>query len=57
MVRLPMAKKDVASYLGTTPETLSRRLADLVADGVVELSGRREVVILDADRLVERATP
>lgn len=57
VVRLPMAKKDVASYLGTTPETLSRRLADLVADGVVELSGRREVVVLDADRLVERATP
>ena len=56
-VRFSMAKKDVASYLGTTPETLSRRLAELAADGVIELSGRRDVVILDADRLVERATP
>ena len=57
LVRLPMAKKDIASYLGTTPETLSRRLADLAADGVIALSGRRDVEILDVDRLLERATP
>lgn len=57
LIRLPMAKKDIASYLGTTPETLSRRLGDLAADGVIALSGRRDVEILDLDRLVERATP
>ena len=54
-VELPMAKKDVASYLGTTPETFSRRLRDLVDDGVVELAGRREVRILDAEALERRA--
>ncbi|MDO5534261.1 MAG: Crp/Fnr family transcriptional regulator [Propionibacteriaceae bacterium] len=57
VIRLPMAKKDVASYLGTTPETLSRRLAALAEEGIIAMSGRREVAILDADRLVERATP
>ncbi|WP_328701906.1 Crp/Fnr family transcriptional regulator [Aestuariimicrobium ganziense] len=56
-VSLPMAKKDVASYLGTTPETLSRRLAELVDEGVIEMSGRRGVAIVDVDRLSELATP
>lgn len=55
VVELPMAKKDVASYLGTTPETFSRRLRDLVDDGVVELAGRREIRILDAEALERRA--
>ncbi|TDC18393.1 Crp/Fnr family transcriptional regulator [Actinomadura bangladeshensis] len=50
-VRLPLAKKDVAAYLGTTPETLSRSLAALAADGAIELRGRRDVVILDVEAL------
>lgn len=49
-VRLPMAKKDVATYLGTTPETLSRRLAGLERDGLIEVRGA-EVDILDAGAL------
>ncbi|TDC61746.1 Crp/Fnr family transcriptional regulator [Actinomadura sp. GC306] len=50
-VRLPMAKKDVAAYLGTTPESLSRSLAGLAADGAIELRGRRGVGILDVGAL------
>lgn len=46
-VRLPMDKQEIASYLGTTPETLSRRLAALAASGVIALHGRRDVAILD----------
>ncbi|THJ67481.1 Crp/Fnr family transcriptional regulator [Arthrobacter echini] len=56
-VRLPMAKQEVASYLGTTPETLSRRLAALAASGLIELDGRRNVRILDVDALEDVATP
>lgn len=56
-LRLPMAKQEIASYLGTTPETLSRRLAALAASGVIELHARREVSILDIDALEDVATP
>ncbi|MDO5499994.1 MAG: Crp/Fnr family transcriptional regulator [Propionibacteriaceae bacterium] len=54
-VELPMAKKDVASYLGTTPETLSRRLRELTDAGAIELDGRRGVIIRDVDGLIRRA--
>lgn len=55
VVVLPMAKQDLASLLGTTPETLSRRFADLARDGVIRLAGRRTIVILDAPGLEARA--
>lgn len=55
MVVLPMAKKDIASFLGTTPETLSRRLAELAREGVIGLARRREIVLLDIQELEARA--
>lgn len=54
-VDLPMAKKDVASYLGTTPETLSRRLRELAQAGAIELVGQRRIVITDPEALIHRA--
>lgn len=51
-VQLPMSKKDVASYLGTTPETLSRRLAEFEAEGYIEQTGQRNITILDLDGLL-----
>ncbi len=45
--RLPMSKKDLASYLGTTPETVSRRLRGLADDGLIELGARNSVAVLD----------
>lgn len=56
-VRLPMAKQEIAAYLGTTPETLSRRLAALTASGAIELHGRRDVTIRDIASLERVATP
>ncbi|SFI31391.1 MULTISPECIES: Crp/Fnr family transcriptional regulator [Microbacterium] len=56
-VRLPMAKQDIAAYLGTTPETLSRRLAALSASGIIELHGRRDVTVVDIGALERVATP
>lgn len=54
-LHLPLAKKDVASLLGTTPETLSRSLAHLARDGVVALHGARDVDLVDPDALMELA--
>lgn len=55
-VRLPMAKKDVASFLGTTPETVSRRLADFERDGLIRLLPGRNLMIMNPSRLAARAS-
>jgi CRP/FNR family transcriptional regulator len=47
---LPLKKKDIATYLGTTPETISRKLTKLASDNLLENKGLR-VKILDSDGL------
>ncbi|WP_428910183.1 Crp/Fnr family transcriptional regulator [Niallia sp. Krafla_26] len=49
---LPMTKKDLASYLGTTPETVSRRLADLEGQGLIKQKPGKKMEILDLDGLL-----
>ena len=51
-VKLPMSKKDLASYLGTTPETISRRLADLEEQGYIKQKPHKQIEILDRDGLL-----
>ncbi|HHW84188.1 MAG TPA: winged helix-turn-helix domain-containing protein, partial [Actinomycetales bacterium] len=53
-VRLPLAKKDIASYLGTTPESLSRSLARLQSSGAIQVEGD-VVELLDVEALEELA--
>lgn len=47
---LPMPKKDVATLLGTTPETISRRLSTFERDGLIRVRGSA-IDILDAPAL------
>lgn len=49
-VTLPVAKKDVASQLGLTPETLSRRLAQLESAGLITVKGS-DIELRDLDGL------
>jgi CRP/FNR family transcriptional regulator len=55
-VRLPTTKRDLASYLGTTPETLSRQLSALQESGVIRLGPARAVEILDPKELRRKAS-
>ncbi|MEC5424920.1 Crp/Fnr family transcriptional regulator [Virgibacillus sp. C22-A2] len=48
---LPMSKKDLASYLGTTQETISRRLSNFQTNGWIEQKGHRSIKILDKESL------
>lgn len=49
--RLQSSKKDLASYLGTTAETLSRRLSTLQKAGAIRLGPGRSVEIRDEQAL------
>ncbi|MDN4480001.1 Crp/Fnr family transcriptional regulator [Demequina muriae] len=44
-VDLPMAKKDVASLIDTTPESLSRALTSLAAQGLISVGAGRSISI------------
>ncbi len=48
--KLPLKKKDIATFLGTTPETVSRVLKQMVADTLIEMKAAT-ITIKDADRL------
>ena len=50
-VRMGVPWAEVAARLGTTPESLSRRLAALADQGIIRQAGARSVVILSPDRL------
>ena len=43
---------DIARYIGTTPETLSRKFKYLENNGYIERSGRK-ISILDGDELLD----
>ncbi|MFC4799398.1 Crp/Fnr family transcriptional regulator [Neobacillus sp. GCM10023253] len=49
---LPMSKKDLASYLGTTPETVSRKLSDFEAAGLIKQKPHKKIEIIDLDELL-----
>jgi len=50
-VYLQMTRRDVAAYVGITPETVTRSLRDLVNRGAITFRDRRHVQIINRARL------
>lgn len=53
-LQLPVPKKELAAWLGTTPETLSRKLAHFEELGLLAMEGR-SIRILQPEELLEYA--
>ncbi len=53
--RLPMKKKDLAQYLGTTPETLSRRLKAFGQAGLIQEVRPSVIRVLDPAELARQS--
>ena len=52
---LPLTREAMADYLGLTLETVSRQISALKRDGVIQLEGKRHVIVPDFDRLMDEA--
>lgn len=48
----PMSKKDLASYLGTSPETISRKLGEFEDQGYIKKISNKKIKVLDLDGLL-----
>lgn len=48
---LPVSKKDLASLIGTSQETLSRKLSAFQEERIIRLNGQRKIIVLDAEAL------
>ncbi len=52
VVELPLTREAMADYLGLTLETVSRQMSALKREGVIELDGKRRVIVPSFVRLV-----
>jgi CRP/FNR family transcriptional regulator, anaerobic regulatory protein len=54
-IDLPLTREAMSEYLGLTLETVSRQISALKRDGIIEVQGKRHVIIPDFDRLLEES--
>ena len=54
-ISLPLTREAMADYLGLTLETVSRQMTALRKDGVIEMDGKRHIIIPSYHLLVEES--
>ncbi|ANY19636.1 Nitrogen fixation regulation protein FixK [Tsuneonella dongtanensis] len=54
-LELPLSRQQIADVLGLTIETVSRQFSRMKSEGLIDLPSRREVAILQRERLEDRA--
>lgn len=52
---LPISKKDLASFIGSTPESVSRKLLSFMSQKLIDMDGRRQIQILEFNQLKQLA--
>jgi CRP/FNR family transcriptional regulator len=52
-INLPIAREEMANYLGLTIETVSRQLTALKTEGLIELEGKRGIIVPDITALAK----
>jgi CRP/FNR family transcriptional regulator len=53
VIELPINREEMANYIGVTRETISRKLASLQDENIIELVGNKKIVIKDMELLEE----
>ncbi|WP_161594595.1 Crp/Fnr family transcriptional regulator [Marimonas lutisalis] len=52
-IKMPVSRKDMAQFLGTRPESISRAFHALNDDGIIKLNTPHDIEILDFDALID----
>ncbi|MFD1929846.1 Crp/Fnr family transcriptional regulator [Sporosarcina siberiensis] len=52
VITLPLSRKDIASHIGTTPETVSRKLKEFEDSGWIKQLNQNTIDIIDLDALL-----
>ncbi|MCC5974504.1 MAG: Crp/Fnr family transcriptional regulator [Rubellimicrobium sp.] len=53
VIDLPLTREAMADYLGLTLETVSRQISALKGEGIIQLDGKRRILVPDIGRLVD----
>ncbi|MBC7282943.1 Crp/Fnr family transcriptional regulator [Hoeflea sp.] len=55
IVQVPLNRRDIADYLGTTPETLSRNIQTLARSKVIRIINAKHFELLDTNELIKHS--
>jgi CRP/FNR family transcriptional regulator len=50
-IKLPLSREDMASYIGVTRETISRKLKKFEDENLIKIVGTKNIIILDEEGL------